>query len=309
MRRAGQSSRVAAEIYQASHHPKLDWPVIAVAKEFPAQSRTARHSHERGQLLFAVEGLMVASTAAGTWLVPRGHALWMPPGLDHAVSMHGEVSMRTAYVRAAEAARLSSECRVLKVGALLEGALTALADEVRGATRTERTNHLIWLVLDEINRAPSTAFVLPVPKDSRLSRLARALIARPGSTKTIDQWCDDLVGVSRRTMTRLFRSQTGVSFGDWRRRLRLLSAAARVSGGEALPKVAASLGYRNAAAFRTMARRHFGDDFLRLIRQPKICPPAAKAPDHGLISRRLRPGAREPYRRTESDFSPSAHME
>ena len=69
-------------------------------------------------------------------------------------------------------------------------------------------------------------------------------------------------------MTRLFRSQTGVSFGDWRRRLRLLSAATRVSRGEALPKVAASLGYRNPAAFRTMARRHFGDDFLRLIRQP-----------------------------------------
>ena len=210
---------------------------------------------------------MIANTAAGTWLVPRGHALWMPAGLEHDVSMHGEVSMRTAYVRAAEAARLSFECRVLKVDALREGALTALADEVRGATRTERANHLIWLVLDQINRAPSAAFVLPLPKDARLSRLARALIARPGSSKTIDQWCD-LVGVSRRTMTRLFRSQTGVSFGDWRRRLRLLSAAARVSGGEALPKVVAGLGYSNAAAFRTMARRHFGDDVLRLIRQP-----------------------------------------
>lgn len=266
MRRTGQSSRVPPEIHQASHYPKLDWPVIAMAKEFPAQSRTARHHHERGQLLFAVEGLMVANTAAGTWLVPRGHALWMPAGLDHDVSMHGEVSMRTAYVRAAEAARLSSECRVLKVGALLEGALTALADEARGATRTDRANHLMWLVLDEINRAPSTAFVLPLPKDARLSRLARALVARPGSSKTIDQWCD-VVGVSRRTMTRLFRSQTGVSFGDWRRRLRLLSATARVSGGEALPKVAASLGYRNAAAFRTMARRHFGDDFWRLMSQ------------------------------------------
>lgn len=210
---------------------------------------------------------MVANTAAGTWLVPQGHALWIPAGLDHDVSMHGEVSMRTAYVRAAEAARLSSECRVLKVDALLEAALVALADEVRGATRTERANHLIWLVLDEIVRAPSTPFVLPLPKDARLARLARALIARPGSSKTIDQWCDS-VGVSRRTLTRLFRSQTGVSFGDWRRRLRLLSAAARVSGGEALPKVAASLGYGNAAAFRTMARRHFGDDFLRLVRQP-----------------------------------------
>jgi len=215
-----------------------------------------------------VKGLMIANTAAGTWLVPRGHALWMPANLTHDVSMHGDVSMRTAYVRAAEAARLSAECRVLKVGVLLGAMLSELAHEGRALHRTERTDHLIWLVLDEINRAPSTAFVLPLPEDARLVRLARALIANPGSAKTIDQWCD-VVGVSRRTMTRLFRSQTGVSFADWRRRLRLLSAAARIADGEPPAQVAASLDYRNAAAFRTMARRHFGDAFpdLTALRQ------------------------------------------
>jgi AraC-like DNA-binding protein len=272
LRRTGQSSRTLIEVHQATHYPELDWPVIAMVKEFPAQTRTGKHSHERGQLLFAVKGLMVANTAAGTWLVPRGHALWMPAHLKHDVSMHGDVSMRTAYVSADAAAHLSAECRVLKVGVLLEAALSALADELRGLRRTERTNHLIWLVLDEINRAPSTAFVLPLPQDVRLARLARALIAHPGSAKTIDQWCDT-VGVSRRTMTRLFRSQTGVSFGDWRRRLRLLSAAARVADGEPLAKVAASLDYRNVAAFRTMARRHFGDDFPHLARDPHRRPP------------------------------------
>jgi AraC-like DNA-binding protein len=126
---------------------------------------------------------------------------------------------------------------------------------------------LIWLVLDEISRAPSTAFVLPLPEDVRLLRLAHALIAEPGSAKTIDQWCDAL-GVSRRTLTRLFRSQTGVSFADWRRRLRLLSAAARIADGEPLAQVAASLDYRNVVAFRAMARRYFGHDFPDLNRAP-----------------------------------------
>lgn len=252
------------------HYPDLDWPVVAVAKEFPAQMRTERHCHDRGQLLFATKGLMVANTAAGTWLVPRGYALWMPAHLKHDVSMHGNVSMRTAYVRGAEAARLSVECRVLKVGLLLEGALIELADEVRRSHRTERTNHLIWLVLDEIRRAPSTAFVLPLPQDVRLAQLARALVSFPGSTKTIDQWCS-VIGMSRRTMTRMFRSQTGISFGDWRRRLRLLSAAAQISDGAPLQKVAASLGYSNVAAFRSMARRHFGNDFLDLACHPQPC--------------------------------------
>ena len=119
------------EVRQVAHYPELDWPVIAMAKEFPAQTRSGKHSHERGQLLFAVKGLMVANTAAGTWLVPQGHALWMPAKLTHDVSMHGDVSMRTAYVRAADAARLSAECRVLKVGVLLGSMLSELAQEVR----------------------------------------------------------------------------------------------------------------------------------------------------------------------------------
>ena len=258
MRRTGQTTPTFPEVYQDAHYPALDWPVIAVAKEFQPLTRTGKHSHERAQLLFAVKGMMVANTTAGTWLVPRGYALWMPANLIHDVSMHGEVSMRTAYVRAAEAAQLSTECRVLKVGSLLEAALTEIAGEILGLHGTERVDHLIWLVLDEINRAPSTAFALPLPEDVRLAGVARALITDPGSTRTIDQWCDS-TGISRRTMTRLFRFQTGTSFGDWRRRLRLLSAAARVADGEPLAKVAASLDYGNIAAFRTMARRYFGN--------------------------------------------------
>ncbi|HEV2674213.1 MAG TPA: helix-turn-helix transcriptional regulator [Aliidongia sp.] len=234
-----------------------------MAKAFPAETRTGSHHHDRAQLLFATRGLVIADTSAGTWLVPRGHALWIPAGLTHDVSMHGEVSMRTAYIRAAEAARLPLACRVLKVGLLLEAALTALAETVSDSNCTARTDHLIWLILDEIGRAPSTTLALPLPKDTRLARLTHALIADPGSTLTVDGWCE-MMGLSRRTMTRLFRSQVGMSFGDWRRRLRLLSAARRVADGEPLAKVAASLDYQNVAAFRTMVRRDFGDAFPEL---------------------------------------------
>jgi AraC-like DNA-binding protein/quercetin dioxygenase-like cupin family protein len=263
----GQSLSGQKDFRRRSHYPSLDWPVVAMAKEFPARTSSGAHSHKRAQLLFAVKGLMVAHTAAGTWVVPRGHALWIPANLTHNVSMHGDVAMRTAYVRAGEASRLFPECRVLKVGALLQAALIALADEARGLSRTARAGHLIWLVLDEIKRAPSMSFVLPMPEDSRLARLAHSLMADPGSARTIDQWCD-VAGASRRTLTRLFRAQTGISFGDWRRRLRVLSAAARVADGEALAEVAAGLGYRNAAAFRTMMRRQSSDNSFPDLTEP-----------------------------------------
>jgi len=119
---------------QASHYPEVDRPVVAMAKEFPAGTRTGRHSHARAQLLFAVRGLMVANTAAGTWVVPSGYALWIPPGVPHDVSMHGQVAMRTAYVRSREAAGLHEACWVLPVGRLDAQRLT----QRRGAEMAER---------------------------------------------------------------------------------------------------------------------------------------------------------------------------
>src|SRR5690348_12984682 len=171
-------------------------------KQFSPRTRSGPHKHRRGQLMFTKTGFVVANTAAGTWFVPRGHALWIPPDLTHDVSMHSHVHMLAAYVGSAEAAGLPARVQVMKVKELLAAALQELADETLLRTKTERTGHLTWLVLDEIARASVSAFVLPLPEDARLVRLAQALIADPGSNRTMDQWCD-LAGLSRRTMTRL----------------------------------------------------------------------------------------------------------
>lgn len=255
MGRMGQAASAFPVRVQESHHAAVDWPVIAVTKQFPAHTRTGSHRHERGQLLHALEGLAVATTDAGTWFVPAGHALWMPPELVHDVAMYTDVRMQTAYVRPDEGARIGGACRVLKISLLLDAALRALADEMLSPLPTPRAEQLAWLTIDEVQRAPDTAFVLPLPRDPRLARIAQALLAAPGSEGTIDYW-SDFAGLSRRSLTRLFREQTGLSFGDWRRRLRLVSAIKRLSDGEPLARIAASLGYRDLSAFRAMAARY-----------------------------------------------------
>lgn len=241
----------------SAHYPDVDRPVIAVAKSFAAGSRTGRHSHARAQLIHAIEGLMVAETSLGTWVVPKGYALWVPPTVEHDVAMRGAVAMRTAYIRAGAAPALPRDCRVLPVSMLLAAALVTLAAEPAAYDESGRGGHLAALLLDEVARAPATPFALPVPRDPRLARLARALIAEPGSPRGIDGWAAE-IGVSRRTLTRRFRAATGISFGTWRRRLRLLEAAARQADGERLERLAPALGYRSCAAFRAMARRELG---------------------------------------------------
>src|ERR1700677_5359595 len=56
----------------APHDPDVDRTVIAAAKEFAPGMSTGAHSHDRAQLVFAIRGLMVATTEIGTWAVPPG---------------------------------------------------------------------------------------------------------------------------------------------------------------------------------------------------------------------------------------------
>jgi hypothetical protein len=171
---------------RADDYQDVPRPVAVMAKDFPSGATTGRHGHLRAQLLYATAGLMVATTADGTWAVPAGHALLIPPGVMHDVAMHGPVTMRTAYPEALASA--PSACRVLRVSALLDAVLVALADEPILYDLAGRAGHLAALVLDEIGRAPDTPFALPLPQDPRLRRLCRALIDDPGLDGGIDAW-------------------------------------------------------------------------------------------------------------------------
>lgn len=237
----------------ASDYQSVPRPVAVMAKNFSRGASTGWHAHERAQLLFAASGLMTAATADGAWAVPAGHALLIPPGVRHDVSMHGDVAMRTAYLAPATLARPLLKCRVVLVSALLEACLTALAEEPILYDEAARGGWLAALVLDEAARTPEAPFALPMPADRRLRRLCDALIADPGHALDIDGWADE-IAVSRRTLTRRMRDETGLSFGGWRRRVRLIAAMTRRAQGRSLGECVADLGYRDPRPLRSMVR-------------------------------------------------------
>ncbi|HET8729140.1 MAG TPA: helix-turn-helix transcriptional regulator [Alphaproteobacteria bacterium] len=236
-------------------YQNIPQPVAVLAKMHAAGTSTGWHSHPRGQLLYAISGLMVASTEGGTWAVPTGHALEIPPGLRHEVAMHGDVALRTAYI-APEEVRTprSGTCRVILVSPLLDAALRALSEEPVQYDETGRGPHLAALILHEIEHASDAPFALPLPEDGRLRKLCQALIDRPSLPYDIDAWAEE-VGVGRRTLTRKFRNETGLSFGEWRRRLRFLHVLKRRAEGRLPKDDAAEVGYRSAQALAVMMRR------------------------------------------------------
>ena len=111
------TDRLAARSTDPADYQRVPRPVAAMAKDFADGHHIAPHSHERAQLIFAADGVMLVSTDEGSWAVPPQRAVWMPAGVTHEIRMAGAVAMRTLYVRADAAARLPARVLVIAVSA------------------------------------------------------------------------------------------------------------------------------------------------------------------------------------------------
>lgn len=240
-------------------HDAVDRPLSAFAQDYPDGHYTGFHQHARVQLLYATRGVMRVRTETEGFVVPPGRALWLRGGMPHEVRMQGAVAMRALFLRADAAASAGHRRRaaVLGVSPLLRELILAACAEPLEWDEAGRGGHLAALILDEIARAPALPLGLPEVRDPRLSRLADALRSDPARPLTLEDWSAE-AGASARTIARLFRRETGMSFGRWRQQLRMVEAAALLAGGATPARAAAAVGYASAPAFGAAFRAAFG---------------------------------------------------
>jgi len=241
------------------HQNFHDLPRLLVAMEdtWPAGASTGWHFHPKGQLLYAIKGVMIVHSDAGSWVVPPNRALWMTAGLRHNVIMSGDVEMRTAYIDARAAPGLPARTCVINVSPLLRELVVEAVGIPLNRDLTARDERLIGLLIDELRVSNAIPLHLPIPNDPRLQSLCRSLIERPADRSSAREWAE-AIGMGERTLHRLFSRETGMPFSQWREQARLATALREIAAGKKGVEVALNCGYSSQSAFSAMFRRHFG---------------------------------------------------
>lgn len=234
--------------------------VVVTSNDYAAGSVFPVHAHRRGQFAFASRGTISVATPEGRWLVPPQRACWIPAGISHEMTMGGPVTMLNAFLSPAEAkaGQLPDHCAVHGVSELLRLLLEQAVDLPAMYEIDGRAGKLMHLLVAEIASMPQLSLHAPLPGDARLARVCRRLFHAPSISVGLDMIAAD-VGMSRRTFTRLFRAQTGVSFAEWRQQVCLLAAIERLSAGQPVTRVALDLGYASPSAFSSAFRRVLGE--------------------------------------------------
>ncbi len=233
-------------------------PVAAMPKDYARGTYLAPHSHVRAQLAWAVAGVITVTAQEGTWIVPSQRAVWIPAGVVHAIRMSGgPVSMHSLYIDERVAALAGRRCKVILMSGLLRELVLEMADAPLQYELDSRLAKIADLILAEISRQVPQELHLPMPRDPRLRGLCEALLAEPGRDDTLERWSES-AGASSRTLARLFASDLGVRFTDWRCQARLAAALARLAQGMDVATVARDVGYRSPSAFTAMFRKTLG---------------------------------------------------
>jgi AraC-like DNA-binding protein len=228
------------------------------------------HRHTWAQVAMSSTGVIRMRAGRSTYLVPPSRVLWIPPGVEHAVTVVEAAEIRTLYVHQSERligpACPSSEhaawtqCRVLEASSLLRELVAHLPCEPNGPYNQlpgARELSLSHLVLDELRHARAVPLGLDLPEDKRLRALCEAVLAEPARWTTLES-CAHLAHTSPRTVARLFRSELGSTFGQWRQQVLLSQALVLAAKGQPMAHIASNLGYASASAFSAMVTRTVG---------------------------------------------------
>ena len=249
----------------------IDRLIIAIGNNYPDGHVIAPHNHRRGQLISGASGVIVLSTSEGTWVMPPQRGMWIPPGTQHNVRMVGTVSMQSLYVEAEAVPGMPRHCHVVGISPFMRSLITEALSLPLEYDPERRAGALMELIRHEMQQLPVLPLSLHFPARGPLAARCRRFVQQPSIRVTTDDWADGL-GMSRRSFTRLFRRETGMSFVAWRQQACLLCAMPRLVAGDPVTSVALDLGYENPAAFTLMFKRAFGKPplaYLGLRRAPK----------------------------------------
>lgn len=246
-------------------------PVTGVAGDYPAGMEVQEHSHECCQLLYAVQGVLEVRARSGRWVVPPTRGVWLCSGVPHSLRIRGAVQVRSLFVDAQAAQGLPVADCVIEVSPLLRELISEVARwpaaPQRGQDET-RNRLVVELLLQELRQPPVVPFHLPWPQDARMAAVCRALaeegqaVGQGGEraenlAATAADWAARLA-MGEKTFHRHFLQATGLSFGRWRQRARLLSSMQALLAGRPIVQVALEAGYESHSAYSLAFRRQFG---------------------------------------------------
>lgn len=258
----------------------LPAPIFFRTANVPAQATYPLHRHAWGEFVYSFTGVMEVKIAGHHYLAPPQYGIWLPPNVEHRGLNRYEACHCSLYIMQEFALDMPAEACALTVGPLVRSLLDHLHYHPPALPRSAEDERLLRVLVDQLASAPRAGSYLPTSDDPLLAPVLQALDERPGDECSLADLAR-AANSTERTLLRRFQSELGMTFAEWRQRLRVVKAMPMLESGMKVETIALDLGYSNASAFISMFRRLMGvtpDEFRKgMGKTPK---PGAPTPSN-----------------------------
>jgi AraC-like DNA-binding protein len=233
-------------------------PLVGLSVVHPAGVLPAHVHHDHAQLMYAAHGILNVTTALGRWILPPGRALWIAAGTEHGLEVRRPVTLNVLFLRTSmERLPDWSGCLVVNVTPLLRELITASVGFAWDYPSDSAAARLSRVLIDQLSVMSQAPVDLPEPKDPRAVRVAQLVREEVADRRPLAVLAP-LAGASTRTIERLFATETGMSFGAWRHRHRLIIALELLAQGGSVADAGYAVGFESPSSFIAAFRAMFG---------------------------------------------------
>ena len=214
-------------------------------QRLPSGDLVERHRHPNHQLIYVSAGVLVVQTSHGSWVASSDRSVWIPSGTWHEHRAHGASTIHTVGFGVDRPPLDVDRPAVITVSPLLRELLVAVGDQE--LPRAEVT-HLRTVLHDQLRRTAHEPISLPAPSDARLARACATALNDLSSPIALSALAHS-AGTTERTLSRLFQTQTGMSYPQWRSQARALHAMVLLAEGTTVTETANRCGWSTPSAF------------------------------------------------------------
>lgn len=255
----------SSHVYATPFPYELPAPLFYRAENMLADSSYPEHSHDWGEFVYSFCGIMEVKLENNHYIAPPPYGVWLPPHTAHRGQNRDATWYCSVYISKDYLGELPENPCVLAVSPMMRSILEHLRDQFQGLPLQETDERLLLVLRDQLAVAECAGSYLPGSKDAQLGKVLQLLQKNPGDSRSLAELAS-LVNTTERTLIRRCKQDLGMTFTEWRQRLRTMAALSMLAQGQTVETIAFDLGYSSASAFIVMFRKLMGmtpDEFRK----------------------------------------------
>ncbi|WP_115827551.1 AraC family transcriptional regulator [Xenorhabdus cabanillasii] len=222
-----------------------------------ADTECMLHSHPFGQLIYVVCGVIEMTVEGQRFLAPPEFCIWVPKNMIH--SSYNRKTMRFWIIDISSqlSESLPQQPCIIRLTSIFNAIMMDFYTRKIVQPETEKDQRLAQILIDQVELSPGQCTYLPSSRDKLLAPILEALERNPADNTSLAEWAKKRY-TSERTLSRRCQQELGMSFGEWRQRLRFLHAISLLEQGKSVYEIAFDVGYSSSSAFISMFQQLAG---------------------------------------------------